>query len=578
MAKFNRITELYDWLNNNKIQYSIIDSDVIEIPDFGKAYFQDTERSSYNSIFRKDMNGNLIFNSLVRPEELLNDGIEYIVFKFGNNFYYHNINNEFTLNILKYVGKRTELTHNIPFVNLGVHTPFELLNGSFMPEEWIHKAKYLGHTGLGICDYNTMAACFIFQKDCDAAGIKPVFGYSLTVEAEGFKFGAKVYVQTQRGFRNLLRIQKAIMVDNVEIKTIDISELLNRAEGNALVLDKYAPISFAGHLDVVDALTRAFDRIYYQVDLSEYKAERIDIRVLEATKSYFHNWYHNEYMPRPILLSDCYYLDQSDAKNKIILNKVAEGAAHEQSNDQYFKDADEHYALFEAMFDSNAWDVDFLFKECAANTFEIANHAEGRMDTTRNYMPKYDMTPEEKEKYGTAHNMFNQILEEGLQRLIPDSRREEYRKQMEYEKYIIESTDNVDYLLVQYDTCNWARRNNIFVGCGRGSAAGSLLLYLLGITLIDPIKYGLIFERFLLPERAGLTLADTTIIGEDIETDNFVEIYVEGGRKILLDADSELLVRRAGCETPIRVYADELQVNDDIIFDNKDILFTINEL
>lgn len=578
MAKFNRITELYDWLDNNKIQYSIVDLDVIEIPDFGKAYFQDTERSSYNSILRKDMDGNLIFNSLVRPEELLNDGIEYIVFKFGNNFYYHNINNEFILNILKYVGKRTELTHNIPFVNLGVHTPFELLNGSFMPEEWIRKAKYLGHTGLGICDYNTMAACFIFQKDCDAAGIKPVFGYSLTVEAEGFKFGAKVYVQTQRGFRNLLRIQKAIMVDNVENKTIDISELLNRAEGNALVLDKYAPISFAGHLDVVDALTRAFDRIYYQVDLSEYKAERIDIRVLEATKSYFHNWYRNEYMPRPILLSDCYYLDQSDAKNKIILNKVAEGAAHEQSNDQYFKDADEHYALFEAMFDSNAWDVDFLFKECAANTFEIANHAEGRMDTTRNYMPKYDMTPEEKEKYGTTHNMFNQILEEGLQRLIPESRREEYRKQMEYEKYIIESTDNVDYLLVQYDTCNWARRNNIFVGCGRGSAAGSLLLYLLGITLIDPIKYGLIFERFLLPERAGLTPADTTIIGEDIESNNFVELYVEAGRKILLDADAELLVRRDGCETPIRVYADELQVNDDIIFDNKDILFTINEL
>ena len=75
--------------------------------------------------------------------------------------------------------------------------------------------------------------------------------------------------------------------------------------------------------------------------------------------------------------------------------------------------------------------------------------------------------------------------------------------------YIIESTDNVDYLLVQYDTCNWARRNNIFVGCGRGSAAGSLLLYLLGITLIDPIKYDLIFERFLLPERAGLAPADT---------------------------------------------------------------------
>lgn len=578
MAKSNRITELYEWLDINKIQYSIVDSDVVDIPGLGKAYFQDTQRSSYNSIFRKDIDGNLIFNSLVRPEELLSDGIEYVAFKFGDNFYYHNITKQFTLNILKYVGKRTELNHNVPFVNLGVHTPFELLNGSFMPEDWIRKAKYLGHTALGICDYNTMAACFIFQKECDAAGIKPIFGYSLTVDAEGLKFGAKVYVQTQRGFRNLLRIQKAIMVDNVEHKTIDISELLNRAEGNALVLDKYTPVSLAERLDIVDSLTNAFDRIYYQVDLSEYKAERIDIKVLEATKAYFQNWYRNEYMPRPILLSDCYYLDQSDAKNKIILNKVAEGAAHEQSNDQYFKDADEHYALFESLFDSDNWDVDFLFNECAANTFEIADNAVGRMDTTRNYMPKYDMTPEEKEKYGTVHNMFNQILEEGLQRLAPKDKIDQYRKQMEYEKYIIESTDNVDYLLVQYDTCNWARKNNIFVGCGRGSAAGSLLLYLLGITLIDPIKYGLIFERFLLPERAGLTPADTTIIGEDIETTNAVQIRLETGKTILLDADAELLVKRVGSERPIRVYADELKEGDDIIFDNKDLLFTINEL
>lgn len=193
-------------------------------------------------------------------------------------------------------------------------------------------------------------------------------------------------------------------------------------------------------------------------------------------------------------------------------------------------------------------------------------------------MPKYDMTPEEKEKYGTPHNMFNQLLEEGLQRLAPKDKIDQYRKQMEYEKYIIESTDNVDYLLVQYDTCNWARRNNILVGCGRGSAAGSLLLYLLGITLIDPIKYDLIFERFLLPERAGLYPADTTIIGEDISSSDYMEITLEGGQVIKIDRDAELIVKREGHEEPIRVYADELEENDDILFDNKDVVFTLNEL
>lgn len=577
MAKSNRITSLYEWLDKNKIQYNIIDSDIIEIPGFGKAYFQDTERSSYNSIFRKNQDGDYVFNSLVRPEELLNDGIEYIVFKFGNNFYYHNLKQEFKLNILKYVGKHTPFIHNVQYTNLGVHTPFELLNGSFSLEDWICKAQYLGHTSLGICDKNTMAACFSFQKECDRAGIKPVFGYSLTICYEEIKFGAKVYVQTQKGFQNLLRIQKTIMVDNIETQTIDFTDLLKYASGNVIVLDKYAPISIDNHLTIVKELYNVFDDVFYQVDLSEYKAERIDIRVLEATKAYFDKWYDNKKMPRPILLSDCYYLDKDDAKNKIILNKIAEGAAHEQSEDQYFKDVDEHYQIFESIF-SDKWNVDEIFEECAMNTQKIVDRASGRMDTTKNYMPKYDMTPEEIAKYGTVHNMFNQLLEEGLRRLAPKDKIEQYRNRMEYEKYIIESTDNVDYLLVQYDTCNWARNNNIFVGCGRGSAAGSLLLYLLGITLIDPLKYDLIFERFLLPERAGLSQMDTTIIGNDIESTNVFTLTLENGITIDVDVDSEFVVKRQGYDKPLRVYADELQEDDEIVFDNKDLLFTINEL
>ena len=316
--------------------------------------------------------------------------------------------------------------------------------------------------------------------------------------------------------------------------------------------------------------------MFYQLDLSEYKAERIDIKVLEATKYYFDHLF-NTSAPRPILISDCYYLDKSDAKNKIILNKIAEGAAHEQSDDQYYKDVDEHYAAFRQLF-GEAWDVDALFAECCQNTLYIAEHAVARMDTTRNYMPKYDMTPEEQEKYGTVHNMFDQLLEEGLQRLAPPGQIEKYRAQMEHEKYIIESTNNVDYLLVQYDTCNWARKNNILVGCGRGSAAGSLLLYLLGITLIDPIKYNLIFERFLIPERAGLYPADVTIIGEDMDSNEFIELTLEDNKVIKVDKDAEFMVQREGEEEPIMVYADEIEEGDDILFDNKDLIFTINEL
>lgn len=366
------------------------------------------------------------------------------------------------------------------------------------------------------------------------------------------------------------------MVDSND-KKIQLEELLDRGEGNVIVLDKYSSFWMTENMDVVETLQSCFDCVFYQVDLTEYKAERIDIKVLEASKHYFDHIY-NKVDVYPVLLTDAYYLDEDDAKNKIILNKVAEGAAHEQSNQQYFKDVDEQYQLFADTFDSEKWDVDALFQECCDNTLDIINHAEARFENDRNFMPKYDMTPDEKKKYGTTHNMFIQLLEEGLQRLVPSELHDKYRKQMEYERYIIESTNNVDYLLVQYDTCNWARRNNILVGCGRGSAAGCLLLYLLGITLIDPIRYNLIFERFLLPERAGLYPAQTTIIGEDIYSNEFVEVKLDGGQCIKIDKDAQLIVKRPNIDEPIVIYADELLPDDDILFDNKDQIFTINEL
>jgi DNA polymerase-3 subunit alpha len=568
------MNELLEWLDRNKIAYVAIDPEVVEIPDFGKVFYQDTSKQS--SIFRTDKDENLAFNCVESPEVLMEEDINFVAFNFGDNWYYHDLRTDFQLNILKYVGQRIPTRKKASLVNLGVHTPYELLNGSFMPKMWVKKAVYCGHKAIGICDRNTMAACYNLQKECDAAGITPVFGYSLTFDDGGNRVEAKVYVQSQQGLRNLLRIQKAIMVDS-EDKTIQLSELLGRGRGNVLVLGKHSSYWMAENPDVVSAMVSAFDHVFYQVDLSEYKAERIDIKALEATKKYFDVLYGVAGVS-PILLCDCYYLDKDDAKNKIILNKIAAGAAHEQSEDQYFKDADEHYALFSQLFDGDKWDVDDIFRECCENATLVAEGTKARFENTRHFMPKYTMTAEETAKYGTAHNMFNELLEEGLVKLVPEEKRAHYRKQMEYEKYIIESTDNVDYLLVQYDTCNWSRRNGILVGCGRGSAAGSLLLYLLGITLIDPIKYELIFERFLLPERAGLYPSDTTIIGRDIETRDYVEVCLEGGKTLNIDRDARLLVRREEDVQPIEVYADELLSGDDILFDNRDQLFTINEL
>ena len=566
--------ELINWLNNNKIRFQIIDDDVIEVMGFGKMYYEDT--NLIKSIFRTDADNYIKFNTMENIQILQDENINYIVFKFGDNWYYYDTRKDFKFNILKYVGEREKCVHEQPFVNLGVHTPFELLNGSFSLADWTKKAKYLGQPALGICDNNTMAAALILQKECEATGIKHIFGYSLTFTDGIEKIGAKVYVQTQEGLQNLLRIQKAINVDS-DNRIIELHDLLKYGHGNVLVFDKYSSGWLVNLGDSIDLFLDSFEDCYYQLDLSEFKAERIDIRVLEATKLYFDNIYKTGDLP-PVLIADCYYLDKDDAKNKIILNKIAEGAAHEQSDDQYFKDLDEHWDTIVPLFDAEKWDIEDIFNWACENTVKIAEGAIAKFETDRNFMPQYDMTPEEQHKFGDRHTMFLELLEEGFKKLVPKGQEEQYRKQLEHEIYVLESTNNVDYMLVQYDTVNWARKNGILVGCGRGSAGGCLVLYLLGITLIDPIKYDLLFERFLLPERAGLYPAEVTVIGEDIQSTQYVEAELEDHKIYKIDKDAQLVVKREGQDEPIVIYADELQDGDDIQIDNRDLLFTLNEI
>lgn len=570
--------ELTEWLDANKISFKMIDNEVIEIEDFGKMFLADL--SGVKSIF-KVKDDEVSFNLMEDPSVLMEEDIYYVAFKFGDNWYYYDLREEFKFNILKYIGKRQAVKTDIPFVNLGVHTPYELLNGSGDLGLWVKKAKYLGHTAIGICDRNTMAATFNLQKECDKAGIKHVFGYSFTLQFYDEKVDMKVYSLSQKGLRNLLRIQKEIMVDSEE-NVLTLSQLLTHGEGNVLVFGKLSSYWMKKNMNVVKELERTFDMMFYQVDLSEYKAERIDIEILNATKFYFDNFFLEDegiFEVEPILICDNYYLDKDDAKNKIILNKIATKAAHNQSDDQYFKDIDDHLAMFRSIFDSEKWDAEALLELMCQPTVEIAEKATARFETGKMFMPEYIMLPDEINKYGDRHTMFLELLEEGLTSKIPVEEHERYRKRLEEETYIIESTNNVDYFLVQWDMVNEARKRGIVTGIGRGSAGGSLVSYLLGIISIDPLKYDLIFSRFLVPERCGLQWNDnTTIIGEDIDIlsgEDYVELELEG-KTLKVSRDAEIRVKRDDEE--MTVYADELQPEDDIIFDNKDLIWTLNEI
>lgn len=557
---------LQEWLATNQISYHEIDNEVFEIEDFGKLFINDL--TEVESIFRKDNNGETIFNIMSTKTELIEQGVFYTCFLFGDNWYYFDMRGEFRLNILKYIGKRLPIIHNTGFINLGIHTPFELLNGSFQISDWVRKAKYLGQKAIGICDKNTMAGTLVLQKECMKEGVGFVIGYTLDVRYKEDIIPIKVYCQTNEGLSNLLRIQKEINVES-ETKTLSFSNLQRYCKGNVIVFGTLAVYWMIDNLSLVKELNKV-SKVYYQVDLTEFKADRFDKAYLEALKFF----YDKETFIPPVLICDNYYLDKDDAKNKIILNKIADGAAHMQSDEQYFKDLDEHYRVIDQLFGDD-WDKWEIFTEMCNNTVKIADGAKAAYDTSRNFMPQYDMTQEEVKKYGTRHNMFNQIIEEGFEKLVPKDKVEEYRKRVEYEKYVIESTNNIDYFLVQYDTVNWANEQGIMTGISRGSGGGCLLLYLMGITKLDPLKYNLIFERFLLPDRSGLYEANTTVIQGKIESKEYVEISMDG-KTHQFDRDAKFLIKRG--EEEIEVYADELKANDDIIFDNRDLLWTINEL
>lgn len=569
------IQELLAWLDTQRISYIPVDAEVVDIPGFGRLFTADL--SGVESIFRSD-GDKLVFNLMENPAVLMEEGIYHVAFPFGYNWYYYDLREEFRFNLLKYIGRPGPPAHDIPFVNLGVHTSYELLNACGSLEDLCRKAKWSGHTAVGICDRNTMAATLNFQKECATNGLKHIFGYSLTMIHEEEAVNLKIYVLNNEGLHNLLRIQSAVMVVS-ENNTIRYEQLLMYAVGCVPVFATRSVYWMAGHPKQVERIRKGAEAVYYQIDANEYKADRIDREQLEALKYYFCNCYDTErdlFTVEPILLPDCYYMDKDDAASKIIVNKIAAGAAHEQSGEQYFKTADELYDTLRPLF-SEKWDFDALFERMCRPTVEIAERAEAVFETGRMFMPEYRMRPEEVEQYGNRRTMFLRLLDEGLKRKVPDMER--YRERLDEEVYIIESTDNVDYFLVQWDMVREAHRRGIATGIGRGSAGGSLVSYLLGITSIDPLKYDLIFSRFLVPERCGLVWKDEiTVLAPDItlnKGEQYVEIQSEN-KIYRLCADARLRILRGGEEKTI--YADELICGDEILFDRRDCLWNLKEL
>jgi DNA polymerase-3 subunit alpha len=216
--------ELQKWVENNFLNLEEINEYTYSIPDVGVFFLVSNEEG----IVHKDMTFNLTDEMLIEISERQPD---FLLFEFGGRFYYSKlavVETEFQEQALKtyfndfrYLGKAAVQVDHDHFVHLGIHTEYELLGASQSAPLYCKKAKFLGSKELGICDKDTLAGTLPFQFACEKEGLKPIFGETITVAYEydptkdnQVTYELKLYVKNNIGWRNLLRINKAINVDN----------------------------------------------------------------------------------------------------------------------------------------------------------------------------------------------------------------------------------------------------------------------------------------------------------------------------------------------------------------------------
>lgn len=445
--------------------------------------------------------------------------IDYFLFQFGDRFYYCDDTDEPVLNEFKYIGKAVkELEFEFPY--LGIHGAYDLCNGSRDYTAWCKKAKFLGINTLGIAEENTLAGILDFQNACKDAGIKSIIGETVSVKNGMTNYTVKLYVQNEEGWKNLLRINAQINVENNGF--IYEKDLLEFHEGLFCLLTPECNLDelFMTYFCVFG------QRLLYQFDLSEWDGAEKDRNWCESINNYLKNYISK--LPH-LLVYDSYYLDKDDAPIRKILNKIGKTKFKNNSKNQWFKSIEQVFYEISELFNTEDDRMFSIVETGCNNLVELCNNIDFKVEIGKLKLPKYKMTEEENAKYnGNSMDMIIDLIGAGFEKKIAGNVEDEelYWDRIQTELSVIEKGDVIDYFLILWDIIRFCKEEDIWVGVGRGSAAGCMVSYLLDIVKIDPIKYGLFFERFLNEGRIGKSLPD---IDTDFEGERRGEVkrYIE---------------------------------------------------
>lgn len=426
------------------------------------------------------------------------------------------------------------------FTHLHVHSHYSLLDGLSRIDDLVRRAGELGMDALALTDHGNMYGAVEFYQKAKKAGIKPIIGCELYVAYEGMedkrpgvdsrRYHLTVIAKDNEGYKNLVKIVSEAHLRGFYYKP--------RVDKN--LLSKYSKglIAFSGCL--ASETSRAISAKRPEVALriaGEYQEifgrenfylEMISLPMLAEQKRV------NEFLvdlskkinAKLVATADTHYIYPEDSEAQDILISVQTGNNVADEDRLTLKDADL------SMHSPQQMEEIFSFApEAVANTADIAARCNVELNIGKNILPLFPVP----EGY-TADSYLKKLCYDGLSNryginpaylksAYDNPEQQKVLHRLEYELEVIKKTGFASYFLIVQDFVNWAKRNGIVVGPGRGSAAGSLVSYLLGITNIDPLKYNLLFERFLNPER--ISMPDIDLDFADVRRDDVIEYVAQ---------------------------------------------------
>lgn len=392
------------------------------------------------------------------------------------------------------------------FTHLHLHTEYSLLDGACRIPKLVERIKALGMTSCAITDHGVMYGCIDFYSAMKDAGIKPIIGCEVYVCRDRLDKSAAnreyshliLLCENNTGYQNLMKlVSEGFLTGYYYRPRIDYNLIRQHSEGliclSACLSGDLPKLLLQGRYDDAEAYVREMQDIFgeknFYVEIMDHgiREEKIVMpRLISLARE----------MNVPLVATnDCHYLEEKDADAQEVLLCIQTGKTLDDANRMrmdtrqlYVKSEDEMRTLFAACPDA----VD--------RTQEIADRCNVEFEFGVTRLPHYPVPEGE-----TALSMLTRLTHEGLRERYPDAKKtDEPWQRLNYELNVISSMGYVDYFLIVWDFIRYAKSQGIMVGPGRGSGAGSIVAYSLGITMLDPLKYQLLFERFLNPERVTM--------------------------------------------------------------------------